>query len=63
MKEEPKIGYMCKIDFDYEVGNAAGGNPIHPSIEDLRRSHDYVDSCGIVEVEVVLRKVIKETEF
>lgn len=61
MNEDPSILYMCKTDYDYELGYAAGGNRVHPSIEDLRRCHPCVDSCGIVEVEVILRKVIQES--
>lgn len=58
---DPSIGYMCKTDFDYELGYASGGTRVHPSIEDLKRCSPCVDSCGIVEVEVILRKVIQES--
>lgn len=51
-------GYMCKIDWDHELGHAMGGNTIYPCIKDLRRCHPMCDECGIVEVEVKLSKVI-----
>lgn len=53
------IGYMCLTDFEYELGDACGGNPVYPSIEDLRASRRCVDSCGIVEVEVRGRRVVQ----
>jgi hypothetical protein len=57
------IGYMDKVDWDYEIGGAAGGNKIFPSIDDLKHCKPCVDSCGIVEVEVRLRRIIKESDF
>lgn len=54
------VGYMCKIDFDHELGAALGGSKVYPSIEDLRSNHDCVDECGIVEVTVSLNAVISE---
>lgn len=54
------IGYMCKVDFDEELGNAAGGNTVYPTIEDLREHRGCVKDCGIVEVEVTLKRVVDE---
>lgn len=54
------IGYMCMIDFEDELGRASGGNPVYPSIEDLKRHHDCWESCGIVEVEVRYVRTIAE---
>lgn len=54
------IGYMCKVDFDYEVGNAMGGNVIYPSETDLRRNRKCVEGCGIVEVMVSQIRVVQE---
>ena len=36
---EDRYGYMRKVDFDYEVGEALGGNKIYPSLEDLKENH------------------------
>ena len=33
------IGYMCAIDWEYELGAASGGNLVFPSVDDLKRSH------------------------
>lgn len=57
-----KYGYMCKIDWDYEVGSALGGNIVYPSIKDLKKNHSTV-GCGIVKVKVTLEEVIDETNF
>jgi len=55
------IGYMCKIDYDYELGNALGGTKVYSSIEDLVENHECADDeCGIVEVKVDLSEIIKE---
>jgi hypothetical protein len=43
-------GWMCAVDFDWELGEAKGGNRIYASEKDLREHHDCVDKCGIQEV-------------
>lgn len=53
-------GYMCKIDWDYEFGNAENGNHVYPSIEALKKYHTCWEECGIVEVEVRLKRVVVE---
>lgn len=61
--------YMCSTDFDFELGNAAGGTRLYSSIEDLKEcspctmcaKEDY--PCGIYEVEVRLVKIIQEPSF
>jgi len=60
---ELRVGYMNKVGFDEELGNALTGNKIFPSIESLEKSDPGVTTCGIVEVEVRLRQVIQETDF
>ncbi len=57
------IGYMCMIDFEHELGKAKGGNPVYPSIDDLKEDHTCWKSCGIVEVEVVYRKTIVDQDL
>lgn len=54
--------YMCEIDWDYELGEALGGNVLYSSVEDLKKNHPH-EQCGIVEVEVTLTKIIKHTNF
>lgn len=61
--------YMCSTDFDFELGNAAGGTKLYASLEDLKENspcttcakEDY--PCGIYEVEVRLVKIVQEGSF
>ena len=45
-------GYMCKTDFNYELGEALGGTEIYCSIEDIKRCRPCAEQCGIVKVEI-----------
>ncbi|MTH96538.1 hypothetical protein [Roseibium sp. RKSG952] len=56
-------GYMCKTDFDCELGRAKGGNPVYPSIEDLKESRSCWNECGIVKVRVEHVETILEDNF
>lgn len=56
----PVIGYMCLIDFECELGAALGGNTIYPDIEDCIERRKCTDHCGIVEVEVRARRIVRE---
>lgn len=57
---ELRVGYMDKVDFDYEIGNAKGGNKVFPSIKDLKENKPCTKECGIVEVEIRLRRVVEK---
>lgn len=54
------IGYMCRTDFECEIGIASGGNVVYASAEDCKRSRRCTPACGIVEVAVTFRKIIEE---
>ena len=54
------IGYMDKNDFDCEVGDNPNGNIFFTSIEDLKREMTCSEFCGIVEIEIRLKRVVKE---
>lgn len=56
-------GYMCKVDWECELGAAMGGNHVYPSVEDLKRHRSCVEQCGIVEVRVYCSRVIQESDF
>jgi hypothetical protein len=58
-----KTGYMCKIDYDHELGHACGGTSVYSSLEDLKEHHDCWEECGIVEVKITLKEVILETNL
>jgi hypothetical protein len=63
MKNESIIGYMDKVDFDYELGNNKRGNTVYPSIESLKEAKPCTTECGIIEVEIKLRSIVKDTDF
>ena len=54
-----RTGFMDRVDFEFEVGSALGGNSIYPSVEDLRKHHPCVRNCGVVEVEILLKRLVK----
>ena len=56
-------GFMCKVDFDHELGEAVGGNTIYGDEEDCRKNRRCIDTCGMVEVEVRLKRVVQEEDF
>lgn len=58
--KKSRIAYACKIDFDWELGEALGGSVLYPSIEDLKEHHSCVEDCGIVKVKVSLEEVISD---
>lgn len=57
------IGYMCRVDFVHELGAAMGGNTVYPNVEDCKKHRKCVDTCGIVEVEVRLRRIVLEGDI
>lgn len=59
MKRKAKYGYMCKTDWDWELGEAPGGVEIYIDIDDLRKHRSCVDSCGIVKVKVQLEEIVQ----
>ena len=52
--------YMCKTDFEHELGYDMQGSRVFPSIEDLKNHLMCWESCGIVEVEVNYVKTVVE---
>lgn len=60
---KPIIGYMDQVDFDHELGAAAGGSRVYPNEKDLKHCQPCVVSCGVVEVEVKLKRVVKPFNF
>jgi len=50
-------GWICKVGFDYELGEAADGERIYPSFEDLRERSKCIDENDHRPVEVVTMSV------
>lgn len=44
--------FMCKTDFDHELGHAHQGVTLYPSVESLTKRKPCVKECGIVHVGV-----------
>lgn len=63
MKKKSVKVYVCGVDFKYELSNAAGGNVIYPSVEDLKAHAKCWKGCGIVELNVTLSKWIEKENF
>ena len=55
-------GYMCRIDWEYELGAASDGDRVYPSLKALQHHRKCVSECGIVEVAVRLVRVVEEGE-
>lgn len=49
---------MCKVDWEFELGQALDGCRLYSSIEDLRKNRGCVDVHGVVQVDVRLKEVI-----
>ena len=58
-----RYGYMCKVDYDFELGEALGGNVIYPSVANLKHHKACTKECGIVRVRISLDKVIQEEDY
>lgn len=58
--DAPVVGFMCLTNYWHELGLAPRGGTVYSSIEALRRERGCVKDCGIVEVEVRLRRVVQE---
>lgn len=52
-------GFMCMVDWEFELGDAVGGNSVYGSVPDLKKHRKCWKECGIVEVEVRLRRVVR----
>ncbi len=55
-----KIGYMCQVDFDFELGEAMAGTSVYSSKKDLKENRKCVNECGIVRVKIQLDKVVQK---
>lgn len=60
---DPTVGYMCKTDYDDEMGYASDGVRVFPSLRALKEARKCLDQCGIVKVRIQLLEVIQESDF
>lgn len=61
--ETAHILYMCKTDFDYELGQVFEGTKIYRSVKALEYDRPCVSECGVVMVKVTLLQIVKEANF
>lgn len=56
--EKTVIGYMCGVAWQHELGEAMGGTLVYADVDDpdLKRHGERDFGCGIVEVEVRIRR-------
>lgn len=53
--------YMCKTSFDHDLGNAPKVL-LYNSQQTLEDNTSCHHECGIVEVEVILKRVVREPQ-
>lgn len=58
-----RYAYMDGVDFDHEVGEAAGGNTVYATPEDLLKYQSCATGCGIYRVRITKEKEILPQEF
>jgi hypothetical protein len=54
MKKDTRIGYMCAVDFQWELGEVIDSTQVYASVESLKEQRSCWKRCGIVKVEVKL---------
>lgn len=63
MTPNTRTGYMCAVDFRWELGEVPDSAPVYSSVEDLKRQRTCWKSCGIVKVEVKLLEWVEPENF
>ena len=58
LTDESIESFMCKTDYDYELGFASGGNRVFPSLQDLQNNKPCWKSCGVVKVQITLVEIV-----
>lgn len=55
-------GYMCKVDYDFELGKVSDGVKVYPTVSCLKENSGcgFNGECGIVEVEVKLKRIVNK---
>lgn len=61
-KKGVKIVYACGVDWQHEINEAPdleGKMPLFSSIKELKKHRQCWDECGIVEIELTLKKWVE----
>lgn len=62
---DEKIGYMCKVDYDYHIDGDEIGTRVFPSLDALLAHRPCVRAgavgrCGVVKVSINLVEVVEK---
>lgn len=60
---KPRYGFMCAVDYQHELGEAAGGNVVYPSIGEVKEHRKCTDECGIVKVMVLRVATVQDENY
>jgi hypothetical protein len=64
VKKESKIGYMCAVDYAFELDECnLHGAEVYSSLEALKEKRKCTNTCGIVKVSVVLEEVVQKENY
>ena len=63
MKEYKVECFMDATDFFYELGEAAGGNRIFGSLEEVLKHEPCAEECGVVKVLVTFVEQVRPENF
>jgi hypothetical protein len=61
--EDTAIVYMCAVDWEHHTLGDPAGAQVYPSEEILREARPCVSECGIVEVEMKVRRWVQKQDF
>lgn len=53
-----RTAYLCATDWEFELEFASDGCKIFPSPEDAAQHMNCVNECGLVEVDVMFRRLV-----
>jgi hypothetical protein len=53
------IVYLCGTDFQHHLLCDSSGTTVYPSVAALRRNKTCLDECGIVEIEIKVRRWVQ----
>lgn len=49
--------YLCGVDWQHELGEAADGTKVYPSLQALKKYRTCWDECGVVKVSVTFEDI------
>lgn len=63
LKKKRKISvFVCGVDFQHELGYASD-IVVYPSVESFKKNRTCWEQCGIVELEVTLKRWVEPQNF